>query len=115
MGLDVNGMIIIGTKVVRREVLETLTKFNEDTGIPYTKEIKKEYWFIEETNSKLNQEEYPEFQVYSNENDDKGLLGICVSLTDLRGMSHLLEVNVKYEPKRAYPFTLRIYNFLSFC
>jgi hypothetical protein len=118
MGLDVSGMIIIGVKIVKREILEKITKFNEDTGLPYTKEIKNKIWFIEETNTKLNKEEYPEFYLYCNgfeeDTENEGILGKCISSTDLREPRHLIEVNVNYEPKRTYPFTLKIYNFLSF-
>jgi len=48
MGLDCYSKLIVGKKLIRKDVQESVTRYNEETGKPFLTVISEKVWFYED-------------------------------------------------------------------
>lgn len=98
MGLDIHGMMIIGEKVVKQEYIGTITKYDENTGKPYSKQIKNHMYRFEDDNIKpprqpLDDEDSERFQYHKLDSDgDYVIFGEQIGYTPSHRNGDCLEV-----------------------
>lgn len=85
MGLDVHSLVLVGVKLDPICKEERQTKYNEDTGAPYTKTIKRNVFVISGTNIEIHKNKQKgkiDVVSASYEDEESYFFGTVVARTD---------------------------------
>lgn len=119
MGLDVEGCIIYGAKIIKKKSKIVKTKYDENTGKPYLCDDNLDIWIFEETGNNCLENIKHSDNFFYNEEESFGIIGICISKTNLRGREKehvdLIDLS-KIEIHKNFLLNEKchLYNFLSY-
>lgn len=94
MGLDIYSWLVLGVKAEKKEIQNKITKYDENTGDSYIKDIIEEVYFIKDTDIIIDEENLPDEYIHFTDCYKKKdiFIGIEISIT---GSNRDLEPNWK--------------------
>lgn len=121
MGLDVNGIVVYGAKVIKKTIMYAKKQYNIDSGEPYLKEYFQEIWVFEATGNiyEKNEYDFDERKLFCNFGEKVGIVGLKLCTTNLRDNEneHLKLIDLsKIDDYKDFLSNEKchLYNFLSF-